>query len=114
MSHGKKTVSDTREFVAAVAAKQGWQVNPDSDFVGQIVAGLTRNHNRYGYYLCPCRDGDGRRDLDKDIVCPCEYNLQDQVEHGHCYCGLFLSEEFAASGRTPESIPERRPGGIWT
>ena len=64
MKPREKSTSDTRAFISAVAAKNGWRVNPDADFTDQIVAGLTQNYNRYGYFLCPCRDGDGQRELD--------------------------------------------------
>lgn len=112
MSGHHKTSDDARAFIAAVAARHGWHVNPDVEFVDDLASGLATNYNRYGYYLCPCRDGDGNRETDADIICPCEYNPADQAEYGHCLCGLYLSAEFAESGRTPESIPERRPGGI--
>jgi hypothetical protein len=41
-----------------------------------------------------------------------QYIYLDQVEYGHCLCGLYLSREFAESGREPASLPERREGGI--
>lgn len=109
MSNKKKSKEDTRRFVHQVAKYQGWVVNPDESFLDDIIEGLTTNYNRYGYYLCPCRDGDGIREEDKDIICPCDYNVPDQQEHGHCYCGLFLSKEFAATGKPVRQIPERRP-----
>jgi ferredoxin-thioredoxin reductase catalytic subunit len=51
-----RTEEQTATFAAMVAAKQGWVLNPDSEFTQSLVAGLTVNWNRYGYYLCPCRD----------------------------------------------------------
>jgi ferredoxin-thioredoxin reductase catalytic chain len=107
-----KTPDDAKAFIRAVAEKNGWVINPEDDFVGQIAKGLAVNYNTYGYYLCPCRDGDGAREADQDIICPCEYLRADHEEYGHCLCGLFLSSRFAATGQEPRSIPERRPGGI--
>ena len=103
-----KTPAQTKEFVEAVANKQQWKINPERNFVEKITEGLTTNHNRYGYFLCPCRDGDGLRETDRDIICPCAYAKADIAESGHCFCGLFLSSDFAASGATPDTIPERR------
>ena len=103
-----KTVDDTLKFVQMVADKQGWKLNPDKSFVQLIVEGLTTNYNRYSYFACPCRDSDGIRDRDKDIVCPCAYCRPDQEEFGHCYCGLYLTQAFFATGKKPTSIPERR------
>ncbi len=105
----KKSLDDTRKFVEMVARKQDWYLHPEKEFLDILIEGLTTNYNRYGYYSCPCRDADGIREKDKDIICPCVYCVPDQEEYGHCYCGLYLTPEFHKTGKTPESIPERRP-----
>ncbi len=92
-----------------VASHNGWELNPDASFVALLVDGLNVNYNRYGFYQCPCRDSWGNSEKDHDIACPCVYNLPDQAEHGHCFCGLFLTREFAARNIPPRQIPERRP-----
>ena len=98
-----------QEFVRKVAKLRGWALNPDEEFLDGVVEGLATNYKRYGYYLCPCRDGSGDRGEDRDIICPCTYCVPDQKEYGHCYCGLFLTKEFAESGKPVNQIPERRP-----
>lgn len=109
MAHRKKSLEDVHRFVTSVAHKQDWAVNPDQEFLRTVESGLQQNYNRHGYFLCPCRDGDGERERDRDIICPCVYNIPDQKEYGHCFCGLFLDKEFAASGQPVGQIPERRP-----
>jgi ferredoxin-thioredoxin reductase catalytic subunit len=104
-----KSPDDAQKFVNAVAAHNNWAVNRDTEFLDDVTKGLATNYNRYGYYLCPCRDGDGERSEDADIVCPCIYAKPDQQDYGHCYCGLFLTKEFGESRNEPSSIPERRP-----
>lgn len=91
-----------------VAKKQGWVVNPDSDFTDSLFAGLTTNWNRYSYYLCPCRDSEGNREADAGVICPCRYARQDIDESGHCFCALYLSPTFAESGKCPGGIKDRR------
>lgn len=103
-----KSFEDTATFAAMVAKKQGWVLNPDSDFVKLLVDGLTTNWNRYGYFLCPCRDSEGSREADAKVLCPCAPSWSDIAEHGHCYCALYLDPGFAAAGKTPASIPDRR------
>jgi ferredoxin-thioredoxin reductase catalytic subunit len=103
-----KTIADTRRFAGMVAAKQGWAVNGDEGFVSMLLDGLTVNWNRYGYFLCPCRDTEGSREADAKLICPCAYSWKDIEEHGHCYCALYLSPSFAASGKEPTGIPDRR------
>ena len=104
-----KTYNEVELFVSMVAKKQNWKLNRDSEHLGIIITGLMKNYNRYGYFSCPCRDAEGTKEKDSDIICPCDYCRTDQEDHGHCYCGLYLTEEFFASGKEPQSIPERRP-----
>ena len=104
----EKTVEQTRQFAAMVAAKQGWVLNPDEEFVQSLAEGLTTNWNRYGYYLCPCRDTDGSREADVKVLCPCAFSWEDIAKEGHCFCALYLSQAFAASGKAPKSIRDRR------
>lgn len=104
----EKTREQTKLFASMVARKQGWEVNPDADFTSMLLDGLTVNWNRYGYYLCPCRDSEGSREADATLICPRKYSWEDVAEHGHCYCALYLSTGFAESGKAPSSIPDRR------
>ena len=46
-------------------------------------------------------------------VCPVDYCVPDQEEFGHCYCGLYTTDEFHATGKMPQGIPERRPEEKW-
>ena len=104
----EKTEASVDHMVGLVAAKQGWVPNPDRDFRERIQKGLLVNYQRYGYFMCPCRDGDGDRQADKDICCPCAYAKADIAEYGHCFCGLYLSRVHAAENLSVNQIPERR------
>ncbi len=101
---------DANSFIASVSRRKRWAVNPDAAFVEILSRGLAANRSRFGYYQCPCRvSWDGDREKDKDIICPCAYSDADVREHGHCFCGLFLSDDYLRSGRHVAQIPERRP-----
>jgi ferredoxin-thioredoxin reductase catalytic subunit len=104
----EKTKEQTRLFTRMVAEKQGWKLNPDPAFYEDLVEGLTNNYNRYGYFLCPCRDSDGSRAADKNSICPCIWSWQDIKDYGNCFCALYISQSLAASGKQPSSIPDRR------
>jgi ferredoxin-thioredoxin reductase catalytic subunit len=105
----EKTIDGIRQFVERAAHYYGWQVTGDREFLDSLIQGLLTNLDRYGLLSCPCRDSWGDIEHDKDIACPCVYSRDDIREYGQCYCGLFLSKDFAASGKTPTVIPERRP-----
>ncbi|MGA2091580.1 MAG: ferredoxin-thioredoxin reductase catalytic domain-containing protein [Endomicrobiales bacterium] len=87
----------------------GYHLNPDEDFVRGIVQGLLENEQRYGYQSCPCRLSSGRKDDDRDIICPCNYRDADVMDYGSCYCALYVSEKVFRGEQQVSSIPERRP-----
>jgi ferredoxin-thioredoxin reductase catalytic chain len=92
----------------AWAAAEGRALNPDGDMVLDLAAGLLTNEGRYGYMICPCREGDGRLSRDLDIICPCDYRDRDVDEFGTCFCGLYVSEAVARGEAKAGSIEERR------
>jgi ferredoxin-thioredoxin reductase catalytic subunit len=86
----------------------GYLLNPDVDFVLDLMEGLLINEERYGYWACPCRLADGVREKDLDIICPCDYRDADLDEYGACFCALYVSDEIASGRAEPQPIPDRR------
>jgi len=86
----------------------GYYLNPDVEFVLDLMEGLLANEERYGYRSCPCRLAEGVREKDLDIICPCDYRDPDLEEYGACYCALYVSEEIARGEKEPQPVPERR------
>lgn len=97
------------ERLAKEASQGGYCLNPDEELVLDLMDGLLTNERRYGYWACPCRDPAGKRALDLDIICPCDYRDPDLEEHATCFCGLYVSEAVVKGERKIGSIPERRP-----
>ncbi len=91
------------------AESAGYHLNPDTQFVCDLVEGLLTNQRRYGYRACPCRLAAGVADEDRDIVCPCDYRDADLLDWGSCYCGLYVSDEVRRGQRALAPVPERRP-----
>jgi len=90
------------------AEEAGYFLNPDVDFVLDLMEGLLTNEERYGYWACPCRLADEERERDLDIICPCIYRDPDLDEYGACYCALYVSEEVVKGEKEVEPVPERR------
>jgi len=90
------------------ALERGYHLNPDADFVLDLMDGLITNQDRYGYASCPCIEAEGLRKEDLDILCPCDYRDADLAEFGSCYCGLYVSAEIARGERAVAPIPLRR------
>jgi ferredoxin-thioredoxin reductase catalytic subunit len=96
------------EIFQKYAQSKGIELNKDKEFVFELIKGLLRNEERYGYRSCPCRLASGNKEKDKDIICPCIYSAEDIKEYGRCYCGLYVSTQYN-QGKIKETIvPERR------
>jgi len=91
------------------ARSRGYHLNPDEDFLRDLLEGLGKNEERYGYPSCPCRLASGDFSLDRDIICPCDYRDPDVEEFGNCYCGLYVRKDVFEGKKHVTSIPERRP-----
>lgn len=102
-------VNQLYERLKLEAEASGYHLNPDAAFARALVEGLLVNEERYGYRACPCRLVAGDKNLDIDIICPCDYRDADLTEFGACYCALYVSREALNGGREITSIPERRP-----
>jgi ferredoxin-thioredoxin reductase catalytic subunit len=87
----------------------GYFLNPDAEFTKNLVRGLLKNEQRYGYRACPCRLASGKKEEDLDIICPCNYRDPDLDDFGACYCALYVSEAIAGGKKQPAPGPERRP-----
>lgn len=84
------TLEDVRRRAESDAKTHGHYLNPNEEFLKDLLEGLKRNEERYGYPSCPCRLASGKFELDRDIICPCDYRDIDVKEFGACYCALFV------------------------
>ena len=105
----RKTAQDVHAYIERVSQRSGWQLNNRGEMLDDLVQGLMENFNRLGYYNCPCRDSQQDPKIDRDIICPCLYAREADVEkYGHCYCALFFRKDFDMTQEIA-MIPERRP-----
>ena len=90
------------------ARSRGYRLHPDPEFLNPLLEGLRANEERYGYPSCPCRLASGVFEVDRDIICPCDYRDPDVQEHGTCYCCFYVDEAAYERG-SADPISERRP-----
>jgi ferredoxin-thioredoxin reductase catalytic subunit len=90
----------------------GYHLNPDVEFTKNLIRGLLKNEQRYGYPSCPCRLASGKKPDDLDIICPCDYRDPDILEFGACYCALYVSAAVLLGKLTLQPVPERRPSRL--
>jgi ferredoxin-thioredoxin reductase catalytic chain len=102
------TIEFVRKRAEADAKTYGYYLTPQQDLLQMFLEGLKTNEERYGYPSCPCRLATGKLDIDRDIICPCDYRDPDVAEYGACYCRLYVNKTVNESQNLPE-VPERRP-----
>jgi ferredoxin-thioredoxin reductase catalytic subunit len=103
------TLEKVRQRAEADAKTYGYYLHPDPDFLQDLLEGLKKNEERYGYPSCPCRVASGNLEFDRDIICPCDYRDPDVAEFGTCYCALYMRKDLYDGTRPITPIPERRP-----
>ena len=105
-----ETTEGMKEYVGMVSQKNNWILNKDESTFNDLIDGLVDNKKSLGYQSCPCRLASGNRDLDRDLICPCDYAPDDVKEFGACYCNLYLRSDFYDTFKTDYvNVPERRP-----
>jgi ferredoxin-thioredoxin reductase catalytic chain len=102
-------VEELYEMLRKMQEPKGYFFSSDREWVLDILRGLLKNKERYGYMSCPCRLASGDREKDKDIICPCVYRAPDVEEYGSCYCNLYVSKEWNEDKVPHVYVPERRP-----
>lgn len=103
------TLDKIRRRAESDAKSHGYYLNPDSGFLKNLLEGLQKNEERYGYASCPCRLASGKFEFDRDIICPCDYRDPDVEEYGYCYCALYVRKDVSEGKTSVAPIPERRP-----
>ena len=97
------------KYVRKVAETNNWIIIKDELMFRDLIDGLVENKVSHGYQSCPCRLASGKRDIDRDLICPCDYAPLDIKDYGACYCNLYLKPDFYEKGIDFITVPERRP-----
>ena len=105
-----ETKEGMKEYIQNICKINGYIVNKDQTTYNDLVEGLVENKKNYGYQSCPCRLATGKKELDRDLMCPCDYAPEDIEEFGACYCNLYLRSDFYDTVEGDFlAVPERRP-----
>ncbi|MFH2027638.1 MAG: ferredoxin-thioredoxin reductase catalytic domain-containing protein [Nanoarchaeota archaeon] len=73
--------------------KNEFKLNPDKSHVDMVVKGILNNEKKTGLKLCPCRVRDGTKERDLELLCPCNFKIDDTWKNkGMCWCGLFVKK----------------------
>ena len=103
------SIESIKKRIKNDAKTHGYFLTSDPELLDDLLQGLKKNEERYSYPSCPCRLASGELNLDRDIICPCDYRDPDIDEYQQCYCGLFVTEVVHLGKVEINPIPERRP-----
>ena len=103
------TIEQVKARAEADAKTYGYYLIPDNDLLQGFLEGLKTNEERYGYPTCPCRLASGNLEIDRDIICPCDYRDPDVAQYGACYCRLYVNKDVYEKKVELPTVPERRP-----
>ncbi|MHA1150418.1 MAG: ferredoxin-thioredoxin reductase catalytic domain-containing protein [Promethearchaeota archaeon] len=105
-----KTKEGMIEYCNKVAETNKWIINKDATTFEDLIDGLVENKRKLGYQSCPCRLASGMRELDRDLICPCDYAQKDVPKYGACYCNLYMRQDYYKTiNQEYINVPERRP-----
>ena len=66
-------------------------LNSDSKHIEFITDGVLELERKHNLKLCPCRLRDGSRKKDLELLCPCNFKIQETwKKKSECWCGLFV------------------------
>ncbi|MEJ2272345.1 MAG: ferredoxin-thioredoxin reductase catalytic domain-containing protein, partial [Candidatus Bathyarchaeota archaeon] len=102
-------IEEVKKRAQSDAEANGYYLTSDPTLLEELLEGLKKNEERYGYPSCPCRLASGNLELDRDIICPCDYRDPDVEEFGQCYCALYVKKDVHDGKTAIKQIPERRP-----
>ena len=106
-------VDELYDMLKKVHEPKGYYLNGDKEKTYELLRSLLTNKKRYGYMACPCRLASGKREDDRDIICPCIYREPDVKEYGSCFCSLYVSADWYTGKIKREEVPERRPPELY-
>lgn len=83
-----------RAWMQKYASRQGYKVNPHAMYRTNLIIWLEENKRLYQRQICPCFEGSGDPELDRQLICPCAFCKEDIQAKGSCHCGLFGRGDF--------------------
>ena len=109
--HEGTTIDDLKAYMVPFAARLGYRLNTETEFVDEVLESELVVLERDGDVYCPCRvrTGDPKEDL--KIVCPCIPFYRDEfAAMRKCWCGLFIRSDVEDGADLIGVIEQPEPG----
>ena len=91
-------VKKQHRWITKYTEQKGYVLNPNLMMSKNLEVWLSEMEATFGKRYCPCFEPSGDRELDKKMLCPCEF-IEDEIEeYGTCHCALFGRADLDKAG----------------
>lgn len=91
-------VKKQHKWIQKYTAKNNYALNPSWMMSTNLEVWLSEMEATFGKRYCPCFEPSGDAELDKKMMCPCEFIDDEIKEYGTCHCALFGSPDLDKAG----------------
>jgi len=85
----KEPAKKQQRWMEKYCEQNGYVINPNWMMATNLKSNLCEMDATFGKRYCPCFEPSGDKELDKKMMCPCEYVEDEIKEYGTCHCALF-------------------------
>lgn len=85
-------------WIKKFAKQKNYALNPSWMMSTNLEIWLSELEATFGKRYCPCFEPSDNAELNKKMLCPCEF-IEDEIkEYGTCHCALFGSADLDKAG----------------
>jgi len=94
----RDAVKKQHRWIVKYTAQKNYALNPSLMMSKNLEVWLSEMEATFGKRFCPCFESSGDAELDKKMLCPCEF-IEDEIEeYGTCHCALFGRADLDKAG----------------
>ena len=94
----RNQVKKQDKWMQKYIVQKKYALNPSWMMTTNLQIWLSEMEATFGKRYCPCFEPSGDAQLDKKMLCPCEFIDDEIKEYGTCHCALFGSQDLDKKG----------------
>ena len=94
----RDAVKKQQRWIEKYCAQKHYALNPSWMMTTNLKVWLSEMEATFGKRYCPCFEPSGDKQLDKRMLCPCEFIDDEIKEYGTCHCALFGAPDLDKAG----------------
>ena len=94
----KEPAKKQQRWMEKYCEQNDYAINPSWMMATNLKSNLCEMEATFGKRYCPCFEPSGDKELDKKMMCPCEFVEEEIKEYGTCHCALFGPADLSKEG----------------